>query len=231
MGSDKISYAAAFNAARAERDKQLVTAKDQSERLIVYERYAQETADRERQFGREIEVGAQSPGIAAIAHYETLLAEFELAQAKARTLSTATPAAGQILVEARFIEAPASERIPNDPSNVTSGKGIDVRGSPGLVVGAGEEAQFFFGYQLRANAASNATEWVRAGIIMHVTPELKGDRIAYTARLTVSNVVHTEAKDTQTAAANSSPSFFVQAAHPAVKPARTSMRSSGWCSA
>ena len=188
-----------FNAARGERDKQLATARDQSERLIVYERYAQEAADRERQLLKDIEVGSQPLGIGDIARYETLLAQFELAQAKARALGTAPRAAAQILVEARFIEAPASARIPNDPSNVTSGKGIEVHSSSPLVLGAGGEARIFIGQELPPTiTATNATEYVRTGISMRVRPELKGDRIAYTARLTLSELVHIEAKDTQT---------------------------------
>ena len=70
--------------------------------------------------------------------------------------------------------------------------------SPHIVTRAGDDAQFFIGKEQRpANAASSATESVRGGITMRVTPELKGDRIAYTVRLTLWDLVHSEAKDTQ----------------------------------
>ena len=182
-----------FNEARVERDKQLATARNQPERLTVYERYAQEAADRERQFVEKIETGSQPLGIGAIARYETLLAQFELAQAKGRTLGPAR----QILVEARVIEAPATERIPDDPSKIKSGKGINVLGSPRVVTGIGEEAEIFIGQELPANATPGAMEYLRTGITMRVTPRLKEDRIAYTVRLTLSDLVHSEAKDTQ----------------------------------
>lgn len=188
-----------FNAARAERDKQLVTAKDQSERLNVYERYAQNARDREQQLLRDIEIGSQSSDIAAVARYETLLAEFELAQAKARAPGAATPAAGRILVEARIIEAPANARIPDDPSKVSNGKGVNVLSSPRIITLAGEEAEIFIGSELPSiNAASGTTEFLRAGTTMRVTPKLKGDRIAYTVHLTLCDLVHSESQDTQT---------------------------------
>jgi beta-lactamase regulating signal transducer with metallopeptidase domain/multidrug resistance efflux pump len=187
-----------FNGARAERDKQLVTARDPSEQLKVYERYAEEAADRERQLLKVVEVGAQPPGVADLAHYETLLAEFELAQVKAKAISAARPPVGQILVEARFIEAPAGEQIPDDPSNVTSGKGINVLGSPSVLTDNGKEAEIFIGKELPANAAPSATDFVRDGITVRVTPRIEEDRIAYTVRLTLSDLVHSEVKDTQT---------------------------------
>jgi beta-lactamase regulating signal transducer with metallopeptidase domain len=187
-----------FNAARAERDKQLVTARDPSEQLKVYERYAEEAADRERELLKVVEVGAQPPGIADLAHYETLLAEFELAQAKAKPSSAARPRVGQILVEATVIEAPAGEKIPDDPSKLTSSKSIRVLGSPRARTFIGEEAEIFIGQELPANADLSAVEYFRTGITMRVRPRVKEDRIAYTVRLTLSDLVHSEAKDTQT---------------------------------
>jgi beta-lactamase regulating signal transducer with metallopeptidase domain len=187
-----------FNAARAERDKQLVTARDPSEQLKVYERYAQETADRERQLLKDVEVGAQPPGIADLAHYETLLAEFELAQAKAKAIGAARPPARQVLVEASVIEAPAGERIADDPSKLTSSKSIHVLGSPRVVTGLGEEAEIFVGKEQPANAAPDAADYLRTGMTMRVRPRLKDDRIAYTAHLTLSELVHSEVKGTQT---------------------------------
>jgi beta-lactamase regulating signal transducer with metallopeptidase domain len=187
-----------FNAARAERDKQLVTARNSSEQLKAYERYAEEAADRERELLKAVEVGAQPPGMADLAHYETLLAEFELAQAKTKATSAARPPVGQILVEARVIEAPPNVEIPDDPSKVTSGKGINVLSSPRVVTGIGEEAEIFVGKEQPANAALDPTDYLRTGITMRVKPDVKDGRIAYTVRLTMSDLVHSEANDTQT---------------------------------
>jgi hypothetical protein len=115
----------------------------------------------------------------------------------AKPSAIATPAAGQILIEARFTETPPNERIPEDPSNVTSGKGIDALSSPRVLTSIGKEAEIFVWKEEPTNDAPGATEFVRTGITMRVTPHLKEDQIAYTVRLPMRDLVHREAKDTQ----------------------------------
>jgi beta-lactamase regulating signal transducer with metallopeptidase domain len=187
-----------FSAARAERDKQVAAARDQSQRLLAYERYAEEAGNLERQLLRDIDVGKQSVGMQHLARYETLCAEVDLLRAKGRAPAIACPAAGQILVEARVIETPPNERVPDDPSNVTSGKGINVLSSSQTVTHNGEEAEIFIWKEQPAIAAPGATDFVRTGIILRVTPHFKEDQIAYTVRLPQRDLFHSQATDTQT---------------------------------
>jgi hypothetical protein len=79
-----------FDEARAARDKELAVARDASERIAAYERYAEEAERLERQIQKDIEVGKRPVGIGDIAHYERLQAEVELARAKVPA-SAATP--------------------------------------------------------------------------------------------------------------------------------------------
>jgi type II secretory pathway component GspD/PulD (secretin) len=118
-------------------------------------------------------------------------------------------AAEQITIQAKFFEA-GKEAIPHDLTKLAKTKGIDMLSAPSVTTKSGQQAQIeVIREHQPASVAPSAFKPVPVGITVRVTPQLKGDRIAYTAQLTVSELVTNKASDRQTSSEITSRDIYV----------------------
>lgn len=114
------------------------------------------------------------------------------------TLAAAAGAAELITVEAKFIEA-SKGAIPHDFEKLAGRKDVDVLASPRVTTKAGQQTQIECTREyLPATVAPGSFQPVHVGTTIFIRPYLKGDRIAYTARISVSEPVPDAALDKQT---------------------------------
>jgi len=113
-------------------------------------------------------------------------------------LAAASMAAELITVEAKFIES-SKGAIPHDFAKLAERKDIDVLSAPRVTTKAGQQAQIECTREyLPASVAPGSFQPVHIGTTVFIRPYLKGDRIAYTARINVSDPVPDKNLDKQT---------------------------------
>ncbi|MCE9519190.1 MAG: type II and III secretion system protein [Verrucomicrobia bacterium] len=118
-------------------------------------------------------------------------------------------AAEQITIEAKFIES-SKEAIPHDLAKLAQAKGIDLLSAPRATTKSGQQAQIEVTREHQpASVAPSAFKPVPIGITVRVTPQLEGERIAFTAQLTVSELVTSKASDGQTRSEITSRDLYV----------------------
>ena len=113
-------------------------------------------------------------------------------------LAAASMAAELITVEAKFIES-SKGSIPHDFEKLAKRKDIDVLSAPRVTTKAGQQTQIECTREyLPASVAPGSFQPVHIGTTIFIRPYLKGDRIAYTARINVSDPVPDKDLDKQT---------------------------------
>ncbi len=118
-------------------------------------------------------------------------------------------AAEQITIQAKFIES-RKAAIPHDFARLAKIKGIDLLSAPRVTTRSGQQAQIeIIREHQPASVAPTRFKPVPVGITVRVTPHLKGDRIAYTAQLTVSELIASKAPDGQTLSEITSRDLYV----------------------
>ncbi len=123
-------------------------------------------------------------------------------------LSLPALGADEIIIRAKVIESTNS--IPHDIAKLAKTKGIDVLAAPEIIARTGQLAQIEI---IRAfqppTVAPSAFKSVPLGVIVRVTPHLKDGQIAFTAQLTVRELIDTKTTDTQTHAEMSSRDLYI----------------------
>lgn len=127
-------------------------------------------------------------------------------------LPTSLIAAERITVEAKFIES-SKGAIPHDIARLAKTKGIDLLSAPRVTTKSGQQAQIEVVRDHQpASVAPSGFQPVPIGVSVRITPHLKGNRIAYTAQLTVSELVTSKASDGQTRSEITSRDLYVSGA-------------------
>lgn len=117
--------------------------------------------------------------------------------------------AEQITVEAIFIESMA-KAIPHDLGRASRVKGVDLLCAPRMTTESGQNAQIEVVREYQpTSVAPSGFKPVPIGVIASVTPHLKGSRIAYTAKLTVSELTTRKTLGNQTFSEITSRDFYV----------------------
>jgi len=118
-------------------------------------------------------------------------------------------AAEQITVEAKFIEL-NKEAIPHDFAKLSQAKGIDFLSAPRVTTKSGQQAQMAVTREYQpTSVAPSVFQPIPIGITVRVTPLLKGDRIAYSAQLTISELVTSKASNGHTRSEITSRDLYV----------------------
>jgi hypothetical protein len=124
-------------------------------------------------------------------------------------LTTSLLAAEQITVEAKFFES-SKGSLPHDLANLAQAKETVLLSEPRVTTKSGQEVQIVVANELQpASLAPSAFKPVLVGITVKATPQLKGDKIAYTTQLTVSELISSKGSDKQTLSEISSRDFYV----------------------
>ena len=120
-------------------------------------------------------------------------------------------AAEQIAVNTKFIES-RKEPIPHDMAKLANAKEFKVMKAPGLIAKLGEQAQMEVIREYQpASVAPSSFEPVPVGVTIRITPHLKDDEIAFTARITISELIINKALEGQTSSEISSRDLYVSA--------------------
>ncbi len=121
-----------------------------------------------------------------------------LALGVATALATASGAAELITLEARFIEA-SQGPVPHDLEKLAGRKDVVVLSPPRVTTKAGQQERIECTREyLPATVAPGSFQPVHIGTVVFIRPYLKGDRIAYTVRISVSEPVPDATLDKQT---------------------------------
>ena len=114
----------------------------------------------------------------------------------------------QFVIQAKFIEATAA--IPHNLATLSTTKGVDLLSSPTVTVRTGQQAciEIVREYQ-PPTLAPTTFETVPTGVIVRVTPHLKNGQIAFTAQLTLRELIGSQIGHTQTSAELSSRDLYV----------------------
>ena len=120
-------------------------------------------------------------------------------------------AAEQIAVNARFIES-TKGAIPHDMAKLANNKDFNVMNAPTLIAKLGEQAQMDISREHQpASIAHSGFKPIPVGVTIRVTPHLKDDEIAFTARITISELIINKALEGQTSSEISSRDLYVSA--------------------
>jgi hypothetical protein len=124
-------------------------------------------------------------------------------------LPASLSAAEQITVETNVIES-SKRAIPHDLAKIAKTKGFDYMTAPSVTTKSGQQARVEIIRKLQpASVAPSGFEPLPVGVTIRVTPHLKGDKIAFTARLTVSEFTTNDAPEGQTCSVMSSRDLYV----------------------
>jgi len=124
-------------------------------------------------------------------------------------LPASLSAAEQITAEFNFIES-SKRAIPHDLAKIAKTKGFDCMAAPSVTTKSGQQARIEIIREVQpASVAPSGFEPLPVGVTIRVTPHLKDDKIAFTARLTVSEFITNEAPEGQTCSEMSSRDFYV----------------------
>ena len=122
----------------------------------------------------------------------------------------ALPAFGadEIIIQAKVIES--TKTIPHDLAKLATTKGADVLAAPQVIARTGQQAQIEIIREFQPpTVAPSSFESVPTGVIVRVTPHLKDGQIAFTAQLTLRELIGTKTADTQTHAEMSSRDLYI----------------------
>ena len=124
-------------------------------------------------------------------------------------LPAALSAAEQITVHTKFIES-SRRAIPHDLAKLAKTKGVDLMTAPSVITKSGQQAhiEIIREHQL-ASVAPSVFKPIPVGNTLCVTPHIKGDKIAFTVRFTVSELIANKAPEGQTRSEISSRDLYV----------------------
>ena len=124
-------------------------------------------------------------------------------------LPASLSAAEQITVKTKFIES-SKRAIPHDLAKLAKVKGIDIMTAPSVIIKSGQQGQIeVIREHQPASVAPSVFKPVAVGTTLRVTPHLKGDKIAFTVRFTVSELITNNAPEGQTCSEISSRDLYV----------------------
>ena len=118
-------------------------------------------------------------------------------------------AAEQVTVEVKFIES-SKGAVPHDLAKLAVTKGIDLLSAPSVTTKSGQQATIEVVREHQpVSVASTGFEPLPVGIVVRITPHIKGDSIGYAAQLSISEIVTDKAPERQTLSEISSRDLYV----------------------
>ena len=118
-------------------------------------------------------------------------------------------AAEQITVETKIIQSD-NKTIPHNLAELGAKKSIDLLSAPSVITKSGQQAQVeVVGRHQPASVVPGGFQPVPIGVTVRVTPYIKGDRIAYTAQLSISELITKKTSGGQTSSEIMSRDLYV----------------------